>query len=265
MNEIINVETLVRKVEEINSIFSGQVWWRGQNNFKWKLEPSVFRSEYTGYSEKSGVQRFMHKAQSRHLLVPQLSDRQHWLFLMQHYGLPTRLLDWTESPLIACYFATEPDHDKTDGALYALSPYALNKIQTGHRSLLMPYDAPAIEIIDSVFKENLDSPKKIVAIRPMEVDIRLLTQISVFTLHGHNELIEKMQNAQDFIIKIKVPKGSKRNLREQLKHLGVRASNIFPDLDHLAKEVKMTKFKNSVKSNISLEDGTPTVVLESAS
>lgn len=264
MTEIINTTALVKKIEEINNILLGQIWWRGQNDFKWKLEPSLFRDEFKDYSEKSGTQRFMHKAQSRHLLVPPISEKQNWLFLMQHYGLPTRLLDWTESPLIACYFATEPGYDKVDGALYALSPYTLNETQTGNRNLLMPYDKPAIEIIDSVFKNNLESAKKIVAIRPAEVDIRLLTQISVFTLHGHNNLIEEIPNAQNFIMKIKIPKNSKKNLREQLKHLGIRASNIFPDLDHLAREIKSTKFKKQGSSAISFEDKNIQVLGESS-
>jgi len=246
---------LGKKVEEVNELLKGQVWWRGQNDFKWKLEPSVFRDEFKDYDEKSGILRFMHKAQSRHSSVPPISEKQNWLFLMQHYGLPTRLLDWTESPLIACYFATEPEYNEVDGAIYALSPYSLNKMQSGnnHRELLAPYDAPANEIIESVFNKNLASPQKIVAIRPVEVDIRLLIQISVFTLHGHSNLLERIPGAENFIVKIKIPKGSKKNLREQLKHLGIRTSNIFPDLDHLAREIKSVKFKGSGLSSISSE------------
>lgn len=254
MTKITDITSLIKKVEEINKSLKGQVWWRGQNDFSWKLEPSIFRSEFSGYREKSGARRFIQKAQSRHTSVPPISERQNWLFLMQHYGLPTRLLDWTESPLIACYFATESSHDGVDGAVYAISPFQLNDVQTQVRKLFMPYDSPATEIIDSVFIDGQENPQTIIAIRPAEVDIRLLTQISTFTLHGHNKLIEELPNSHKFIIKIKIPKDCKRMLRKQLKNLGIRESNIFPDLEHLAKEIKLTKFKNADIHNAHLED-----------
>ena len=264
MIEITDTVSLVKKVEEVNELLKGQVWWRGQNDFKWKLEPSVFRDEFKDYDEKSGIQRFMHKAQSRHSSVPPISEKQNWLFLMQHYGLPTRLLDWTESPLIACYFAIDPNYDEADGALFALSPYKLNEDQVGVHKLLMPYDSPAVEIINSTFKDDQENVEKIIAIRPAEVDLRLLTQLSVFTLHGHNKLLEELPNSQEFIIKIKIPKNAKKELRKELKRLGVRESNIFPELDHLAQEIKSTKFKKSRLSSISFEDNDIQVSGESA-
>jgi hypothetical protein len=251
MTEITNITSLVEKVKEINELLKGQIWWRGQNDFKWKLDPHIFRSQLNGYDEKSGMRRFIQKAHSRHVSVPSISEMHNWLFLMQHYGLPTRLLDWTESPLIACYFATDRGEDKADGALYALSPYKLNEAQTGLRKLLMPYDTQAVEIIESIFKDNQENVQSIIAIRPAEVDIRLLTQLSAFTLHGHNKSLEELSNSQEYIIKIKIPQNSKKGLREELKHLGIRESNIFPDLWHLAQEIKSVKFKKSVLPSIS--------------
>lgn len=168
---------------------------------------------------------------------------------MQHYGLPTRLLDWTESPLIAAYFATEASHDNFDGVIYALSPHSLNEAQIGVRKLLMPYDEPVSQIITSAFEGNSKGLQKIVAIRPAEVDIRLLTQISVFTLHGHDGLLETSPGAQSFIVKFKILKKAKPPLRRQLKHLGIRLSNIFPDLEHLAEDVRSLEFKRSNKKS----------------
>ena len=263
--EINDVASLVKTVKEINSHLKGQIWWRGQSDFTWKLNPSVFRSELNGYDEKSGIRRFMQKAQSRHVSVPSISNKQDWLFLMQHYGLPTRLLDWTESPLIACFFAIGHNYKDTDGALYALSPYKLNESQTEMSKLLMPYDAPAVEIIDSIFNVGKENVQRIIAIRPGEVDMRLLTQLSVFTLHGHSQLLDEISNSQDFLIKIKIPMNTKKKLRKQLKQLGIRESNIFPDLDHLAKEIKSTRFRKTDLPNLPLEGNGISVSGESTS
>lgn len=254
MPDIIDIKSLFAQVKEINSQFKSQVWWRGQSDFDWKLEPSIFRKELEGYDEKSGIRRFIQKAQSRHNSVPPISEQQNWLFLMQHYGLPTRLLDWTESPLIACYFATtQGKEDEKDGALYAISPYRLNEIQTEASKLLMPYDLLPKEIINSIFEKEQVEPQKIIAIRPAEVDIRLLVQMSVFTLHGSNESLEDIPSSQNFIYKITIPSTSKKRIKKQLKLLGVRESNIFPDLDHLAKEIKALKFKKAGMSYKDLE------------
>jgi hypothetical protein len=58
--------------------------------------------------------------------TPDPDDYFGWLFLAQHYGLPTRLLDWSESPLVALYFAVTEGHEDHDGCVWALWPGGLN-------------------------------------------------------------------------------------------------------------------------------------------
>ena len=71
--------------------------------------------------------QFRNQARVRHREVPDIKDGASWLFLMQHYGLPTRLLDWTDSPLIALYFAIkDKTTDDEDGVIYGLMPTELN-------------------------------------------------------------------------------------------------------------------------------------------
>lgn len=249
---ITNIESLIRAVDIAKNKFSGQVWWRGQRDYKWDLAPSVFRKN-NARNEKSAILRFQHKSPSRYQNVPKIEERGNWLFLMQHHNLPTRLLDWTESPLIATFFGAEIDNASiehpneikdTDGSLYAFSPYILNEFQVKKRKLLMPNMKEAEEIIACAFEKDKPDFEKVIAIRPAEIHPRLLMQLSVFTLHGNNKLMTELPGADKFFIKFKIPKKSKNNLKKELKQLGIRLSNIFPDLDNLAKDIKSIDFKN---------------------
>jgi len=250
--KILSVEDLVATTLSVNKEFDGQVWWRGQRDTSWKLTPSIVRHPPNARSEQNLVARFMHKAPSRHASVPNVDDYAAWLFLMQHYRLPTRLLDWTESPLIAAFFASETDpsadahpsavHD-SDGSLFALSPYRLNLDQAGRRELLLPNHDPADKIIRAAFVKKGKDSDKILAIRPSEVDQRLMVQLSVFTLHGSRRLLEDIPGFEIFIHKFIIPSHAKTAIRHGLKLLGVREMALFPDLEHLAKDIASTRFQ----------------------
>ena len=72
-----------------------KVWWRGHANNGWRLAPKLYR-EGMSAKEFNMNQRFRMLAKVRHANCPGPDDALAWLFLMQHYGLPTRLLDWSE-------------------------------------------------------------------------------------------------------------------------------------------------------------------------
>ena len=197
------------------------------------------------------IARFRAKAPSRHHNLPPRDDLAGWLFLMQHYRLPTRLLDWTESPLVACYFAAasdpaiedHPDQiEDADGALFALSPYVLNELSLGRRVLQLPDDPEAARAIQSAFRGSVSDPGSVLAVRPSEVDIRLMVQLAVLTLHDTKLPLEDLPLAGRFYRKFLVPLAAKQSLRNDLKRIGVRESSLFPDLEHLAHEVGSTKF-----------------------
>lgn len=89
-------------------------WFRGQANADWALHPGLARKPATLKHEAALMKRFRQNATT---LVPHRpADEWEWLFLAQHYGLPTRLLDWSENPLVALYFAAE---EKPVAASYA--------------------------------------------------------------------------------------------------------------------------------------------------
>lgn len=203
-----------------DDLFPDGIWFRGQTDHTWPLEPHAFRlrDNPTGFEDVEAA--LFHKFRMRQ---PELRDicrcQLDWLCLMQHYDLPTRLLDFTENVLVALYFAVceSAAEDTADGALFALSAYKLNEEVTQHASIAFAdaYEAiaraqlatdPSVDwMIDrlrdhhpnvsraiqtdakksdghrTVLERRLSMP---VAVEPNKLTSRLLVQESVLVLHG---------------------------------------------------------------------------------
>ena len=104
--EVTDLRSLIDATEAAATALRGNVWWRGHSLEDWKLVPGVYRrgADAARY-ERNLVARFFNAAHSRHPQCPPEGEWDSWLFLMQHSRLPTRLLDWTQSALVAAYFA----------------------------------------------------------------------------------------------------------------------------------------------------------------
>jgi hypothetical protein len=219
------------------------IWWRGQACSEWPLQPGVCRRPDADIIEQDFVNRFRRKALSRHHNCPPLYDNTAWLFLMQHYCLPTRLLDWSESILIATYFAVNDQFSKP-GAIWALSPFALNENEFGNRCIFEPDGATIHPLIEHAFKKTAQRISRVGAISTKEIDPRMMVQLSVFTIHGCCEPLDLRTDHEKYLMKFEIPSESKKKILQLLYDLGVRESNIFPDLEHLALDMGTGEYKN---------------------
>ena len=243
--KIKNVGDLLRALELTAKHFEGAVaYWRGHGEIDWKLLASAHRIDLERYEQNIAGQ-FYRQAKIRHASCPDDGDTASWVFLMQHYGLPTRLIDWSESVFIGAYFAVcDPKKKDETGALWALSPGRLNKNQIGREMMLGPENPSVIELFSAVIdgeKEGADD--KTIAITTRHVDIRMMVQHSHFTIQRGRTPIEEIQGNEEFLIKFEVPKEYKKRLALELDGLKFSRAHLFPDLANLAKDVKTQAFR----------------------
>lgn len=216
-------------------------WWRGHSKAKWSLVPKAFRPQYDPDRERALALRFKRKARTRRGACPDENDHSGWLCLMQHYGLPTRLLDWSESVAVALYFAVF-ENSAHDGALWALAPGLLDFRVLDTQSVVAMDHPKARPYFEEVFAGGPRPEDDILAVMPTEIDLRMLFQRSVFTIHRSECPLEtlvwkNLPGLRRAVYKFVVPSGAKSRLKDELTALGIYRSTLFPELDNLAKDL----------------------------
>jgi len=239
-----SLDDMLDAIAGFNSDHGHYSWFRGQKDFSWSLQPSVMRAPYN----KNKVEQYMATlfytdACTRMKDHPMHDDMSGWLCLMQHYGLPTRILDWSKSPLVALYFAVQTHgendpYNEKDAALWLIDPMDLNTDQ-GYGEYIPPMDYRSVaDMLIPVFNDKVPSNGKIIACCSVENDLRMYVQQSTFTIHGTNEPLNGIYCESDIVRKFIIPSEIKPHLRLQLKMLGFHLNTIFPDIEHVASEIK---------------------------
>lgn len=222
-------------LEAADSLGSDLVYYRGQADASWYLLPGLARVDRSTVIERISYFDFVTRAGD---LLPEMSSSWNTLFAMQHHGLPTRLLDWTETFAVALYFALKGT--SRDAAVWLLNPFELNRHTYQENALLRPTDL-GHSYYDFFIAEEQTLGAPVVAISPLRHNPRLNRQRGGFTLHG--DLTRPLEElAPSVLRKIVIPVEVQKEAREFLKMAGVSEFTLFPDLDGLARELRDEHF-----------------------
>lgn len=227
--------------------------FRGQRKSSWALATTLERT-HPGNLPALVVERFclweFQRRAASMLLGPRLpQSRLDWLAHMQHYGAPTRLLDWTWSFYIAAYFAIEDAEDEC--AIWAIESDALMKTATRIlvRAKQDKYDsAPFVDFGDQEVVDDLirAGPDGAFMVFPSYAHERLAIQQGLFLMPGnvHHSFEANLvanvaeANASVFCHKVIVPAASRIDALRDLYLMNVSRATLFPGLDGFAESLR---------------------------
>jgi hypothetical protein len=236
----------IKKLASYWDLAADALWFRGHRDSAWKLKPKLYRDEYIDADESEIRLEFESRAlqliQGR---VP--PGKWEWYFLMQHYGAPTRLLDWTDNPLLGLYFAVEGHPQNCDAAVWALDPDWLNrKLRRGIEGAMLPDWREAnsyLKDLEDCFEGARIFARLPAAIDPPHVDRRLAAQSSRFVIFGADrdlmriKAIKSERRRRRHLQKLTIPRGAITAIQKELYSCGITHSFVFPDLEGLCREI----------------------------
>lgn len=254
--------------------------FRGHSDISYRLEPGIHRktitrlgekqeitnSRYTAFStEKRILRHFMSEASA---FVPvgsiDYNDYSKWVSLAQHYGVPTRFLDWTSNPLVALYFACE-GNDSKDAVVWMChlnnyERFARFAEQNENRGTGNATIAELIKRCVEGSCENTDLPKYPFFYKPYYFDTRMSAQSSHFMIWGEDERafeemipeerymqftpppdgvrIYSVDDRKCCLYKVTIKASSKQELMRQMDTVGINAKTLFPGLDGIGRYIE---------------------------
>lgn len=234
---------ILDEVDSFSKENHGIIWYRGINNADYKLDSGLFRLQIS-----NDVKDYISLEQQMYNYFKSLgallhSGEEGWklLYTMQHHGVRTRLLDWTESFAVALFFAISNWNGCDKAVIWMLNPLKLNMESTGNEEILSP--------IKMDYRIMFQNPsQRTIAIYPIKNNLRIAAQHGVFTVQGNS-----LQSLEDEFKSSLIDKGKMKKIelpieiREDaicyLRHNGINYFSLFPDLDGLAKHINEIHIK----------------------
>lgn len=249
------------KSRPINTgLFQYNLWYRAES-FKFEhtmLIPNTYR-EYIKIPDQS-VSYHSFETKEKNLIAVFENEAFEYLnknnllnnpmsryYLMQHYGMETRLLDWTDNALISLFFAVENDNSQFDSIIWVLDAFSLNRytlkeinpyfnrnsfVITGfeHNKTITDYFDPD--------KLNDEMSKFPIAVKPPYLDQRMKNQNACFTLFGKApDGLKSHPNKENLLTSVRIPKDLLANIKRELYLIGISYDTIYPGLDGISKKI----------------------------
>ncbi len=233
--------------------------YRGQEDSTWSLEPSLLRLlKALKYDRGRALEveagllaRFKNRAHlflDAKVLPPGFGSllatesSLDWWTLMQHYGAPTRLLDWTHSPLVALYFATLDRWD-VDGAVWTVQRRQLNE------AMISAFGEPPKQ--DANLWRADEPPPRVLTFDQSRPTERMVSQQGAFTVSqdplldhvvGIESVAEEITESAGATVVVRrkyvIAAQAKQAIFRQLQHMNVTAAALFPGIDGLGAELR---------------------------
>lgn len=285
LGQIKTVTGFIQKIFNLEKNEDCSVFYRGHSNKNYKLEPSLFRKDSVGnylYLQNEDIL-------FRELIVSNSTDFQEDIYTldklvrMQHYSLPTRLLDITSNPLISLYFSCVSNNanekEDIDGEVIILSI---------NRKLIKYYDSDTASCIanlarlpqlekDSIdygltdrnlfndqeavrrllhfikeeksfFTSNIlpEDLKKIICVKSKMTNARIVSQSGAFLIFGHDSIMEEKGIEGIRVDRISIDSKSKIKILDELDRLNINERTLFPNIDNSSKYIR-GKYKVAYK------------------
>ena len=265
-SSISSIRTLFERLEcELEENIDYQIFYRGQYDKNFGLVPSIYREKYLIRNENRIFRDIIAHSPADFKGCTSTFEK---LVKMQHYSLPTRLLDITTNPLVALYFACE--NDTVDGKLFRF------EVQT---SDIKYFDSDAVSVVANISKRPIDFSiedlreldrmdfnsaediqyllheiksekphfqnvidsndiERVFCVKLMFDNPRIIRQSGAFFLYGINGN-KSTPALLPFGYKVYIiNKAHKQKIRKQLEALGIDKSTLFPEVEHVAEHIK---------------------------
>ncbi len=263
---ITSVEGFVRKVFGMSKSDDESLFYRGHSNReKYKLSPAIFRSSEEQIAEPTMF---------RELLISNAPDFRddnstfEKLVRMQHYSLPTRLLDISTNPLVALYFACKSSPDKSGEVIrFSLKRNEIKFFDSdtvsclANLAQLADSDKQSISYAGSVDQFNAQDPirkllhfikeekpyfrdaiaandlKRIVCVRGKLNNTRIVSQSGAFLIFGLDATLPETGNTDIKIDRMTISSSAKTKILGELDELALNESTIFPYIENSARYI----------------------------